>query len=127
MLALKRIAKITAILAVACAFTVPACTAETIASYSGQYTADLEQKQAFLESIKEDTVYAEAALRQESGTLSSSKPSNLSRLGVDRICLAEIMPASEKIHIALISMNGTLSPQVRESHPAPIREDRSRK
>ena len=95
-----------------------ACGAETIAAYSGQYTADLEQKQILLQSISEDAVRAESEMKKTIEEIKANENIKMSRLNPDRIDLAEIMPHTEKINIAFIGMSGTLSPRsARERFP----------
>ncbi len=116
--------KIMVVFILACGLLMPVCQAETAASYSGRYTADLEQKQMLLESIKEDADATARALKQDSDKDKESNASQARRFGIDRIDLAEIVPHSDKIHIAFMNMNGTLSPQSGRSRTAQ-NDDRS--
>jgi hypothetical protein len=85
--------------------------AETITSYSCQYAADLEQKQMLLESIKEDTSVTDNGLRENGDAGKAVENQKTSGLRVENIDLARVMPPTEKINVALVSMNGTLSPK----------------
>jgi hypothetical protein len=101
-----------------------AACAETIASYSGRYTADLEQKQALLESIREDDVISENAIKASNDEADVVNRDKASYSRLERIDLARIMPPTEKMKVALISMNGTLSPSTREERVFKKKNDR---
>jgi predicted HTH transcriptional regulator len=62
-------AKTFIVLTLAMDFIVFGTLAETIASYSGQYAADLEQKQMLLELIREDAYKTESALQENMGKI----------------------------------------------------------
>ncbi len=87
------------------------CGAETMATYSGQYTTDLEQKHVLLQSISEDIVKTESQAKEAIENVKDMKNTKMRRLNSDNIDLAEIMPHTEKINIAFIGMSGTLSPK----------------
>ena len=126
MLTMMRPVKIMVVLMLVCRLFTSVCESETITSYSGRYAADLEQKQMLLESIKEDAGAAESALRQESEKTAASTAQDISRLGAEKINLAEIMPPSGRIHVAFVNMNGTLSPKTGEDRLSQ-NQDKSRK
>jgi len=63
MLILRRLTRTIVALTLVMDFFIFGTVAETITSYSGRYTADLEQKQALLESIREDACKTESALQ----------------------------------------------------------------
>ncbi len=111
MFTMTRLTQIMTVLILACGLFISVCRGETATAYSGRYATDLEQKQMLLESIKEDANVTENAVRQESEKAKTSNSQGVSCLGFDKIDLAEIMPHSEKIHVAFINMNGTLSPR----------------
>lgn len=87
------------------------CGAETMATYSGQYTADLEQKQVLLQSISEDLIKSDSRTEAAVDELKASENKKMSKLHSDMITLAEIVPPTGKINMAFISMSGTLSPK----------------
>lgn len=111
MLTLTRFTRMAIVLALVMDFFVFGTLAETITSYSCQYTADLEQKQMLLESIREDASGAESVLREDIDKTDAPGKEKTSRLKVENIDLARIMPPTEKIRVAFIGMSGTLSPK----------------
>lgn len=127
MLNLKRFTRTVTMLAWVLGLFVFGALAETIISYSGQYAADLEQKQMLLESIKEDAYRAESGMQESVDKVNAMiKPEKMSALGVDKIDLAQIMPPTEKMTVAFVYMNNTLCPPSRSSHTPQdenIRED----
>ena len=102
-----------------------ACGAETLASYSGQYTADLEQKQALLESIKEDAYKTENEMKESINKGDAAEKKKMSCLEFESIGLAKLVPPAGKINAAFINMSGTLSPRS-GGYRLPQDRDRSR-
>ncbi|MCX5677697.1 MAG: hypothetical protein NTY76_01115 [Candidatus Omnitrophica bacterium] len=108
---LTRFARMAIVLTLVMDFFVFGTLAETATSYSCQYTADLEQKQMLLESIREDTRDTENGLQENINKVNTVEKEKTSCLKVENIDLARIMPPTEKINVALVGMNGTLSPE----------------
>lgn len=111
MLTLTRLARMAMVLALVMNFFVFGTLAETVTSYSCQYTADLEQKQMLLESIREDAYDTESGLQENIDKVKAVEKENRSCLKVENIDLARIVPSAEKIKVAFVGMSGTLSPQ----------------
>lgn len=88
-----------------------AYAADAVTTFSGQYTADLEQKQTLLQSISEDITLAGNQTKENIESIRSVEDKKLSRLDYDHIDLAEIVPPTGKINLAFIGMSGTLSPK----------------
>lgn len=120
---LRRMAKTFIVLTLAMDFFVFGTLAETIASYSGQYAADLEQKQMLLESIKEDACKTESELQKNMGGINALDMEKTVRLRTGDIDIARIVPQTGKIDMAFARMNGTLSPQVTRDGLLRDRED----
>ena len=108
---LRRLTKTIIVLTLAMDFFIFGTLAETMTSYSGQYAADLEQKQILLESIREDAYKTDNKLQENIGNIDAPYKEKAGRLRTGNIDLARIMPQAEKINIAFVCMNGTLSPQ----------------
>ena len=111
MLTLTRLARMAVVLALVTDFFVFGGFAETLTSYSCQYTADLEQKQMLLESIREDACGMENRLREDINKVNALEDGKRSCLKTENIDLARIMPPTEKINVAFVGMSGTISPQ----------------
>lgn len=124
MLNLKRLSGMVTMLAWVLGLFVFGALADTIISYSGQYAADLEQKQMLLESIKEDACEAEIGMQENADKVNAIKMDKASSLGVDKIDLARITPHAEKLTVAFVYMNNTLCPPSRSSR-MPQDTDRS--
>lgn len=116
MLTLTRLARMAIVLALVMDFFVFGTLAETVTSYSCQYTADLEQKQMLLESIREDAYETASGLQETIDKVKAVEKENRSCLKVENIDLARIMPPAEKIKMAFVGMSGTLSTQGGEDH-----------
>lgn len=110
MLILMRFTGMALVLTCTIGLLVCACSAEVLTAYSGPYTAALEQKQTLLESISEDAARTEAQVKDVVEKGKALQDEKISHLSIDRINLAEIMPASERINIALPYMSNTLAP-----------------
>jgi hypothetical protein len=112
--------------AIVCAlvFACAVCLASTIASYSGGYTVDLEQKQSLLDSIKEDAHKTAADMKENSEKPKPAVEGRTGRLRLDGASFAGIMPSADKIDIAFSGMGYTLSP---ESGIKPLKESSSRR
>lgn len=97
-----------------CTLGILVCTsgAEVMTAYSGQYTTALEQKQMLLGSISEDALRTEAQVKNIVEKGKSIQDDKVSHLSIDRIDLAEIMPESKRINIALPFMSNTLAPEI---------------
>ncbi len=107
---LRRLTKTIIVLALAMDFFIFGTLAETMTSYSGQYAVDLEQKQILLESIREDACKTENKLQKNIGKIDAPNGEETGRLRTGDIDLAEIVPQPEKMNMAFVCMNGTLSP-----------------
>lgn len=92
------------------------CWSEAITSYSGRYTADLEQKQMLLDSIREDACKTENDLQENINRAKTPKEKKTSYLKIENIALARIIPPIGKTKVAFACMNGTLSPRRGEGH-----------
>jgi hypothetical protein len=91
-------------------FLAAVITAETITTYSVQYAMDLDQKQVLLRSGGEDACKTNNDSRKNSDKAKAVEKKRTSYLGVENIDLAKFMTPVEKIKVASICMNGTLSP-----------------
>lgn len=111
MVTLARVRRTVIVLSWALCFFVFASLAETLTSYSGRYTADLERKQMLLESVSEDVYNAETTVKAGTDKPTVAEDMNMSRLKIEKIDLAQILPTAKKFNVASISMSGTLSPQ----------------
>ncbi|MFH1189341.1 MAG: hypothetical protein V1682_01470 [Candidatus Omnitrophota bacterium] len=114
MTTLARMTRTVIVLTLAMDFFIFGTLAETIATYSGRYAADLEQKQALLESIKEDVCKAENDLQKNIGRIDALDGKDTGRLRAEDIDISQIMPHTEKVNVALVCMSGMLSPQHRK-------------
>lgn len=111
MLILTRFTRMAIVFALVMDFFVFGTLAETMTSYSCQYTADLEQKQMLLESIREDACETGNGSRENINKENRAEKDRMSCLKVENIDLARIVPPTEKINMALMGMSGTLSPK----------------
>ncbi|MCM8760975.1 MAG: hypothetical protein NC938_00700 [Candidatus Omnitrophica bacterium] len=103
-------------------FLMSTCAAETITSYSGQYTSDLEQKQILLNSIKEDAQKTEAELKENADKIMAVKEKRADYLEFENVEVVELMPPAEKINLAFAPITSSLSP---EPGPKRIKESKS--
>ncbi|MBU0605620.1 MAG: hypothetical protein KKH77_04965 [Candidatus Omnitrophica bacterium] len=113
---LRRLTRTVVVLTLVMDFFIFGTLAETMSSYSGQYAVDLEQKQILLESIREDVCKVENKFQENIGNSNVFDKEKTGRLRTGDIDLARIMPQTEKINIAFVCMNGTLSPQRERDH-----------
>ena len=87
-----------------------ACQAGTMATYCGEYAADLERKQVLLDSIKEDAGKTCEEMEEKVEQIKAVEKPQTSSAPTGRIGLAEIIPPAQRIDIAFTYMNHTLSP-----------------
>lgn len=111
MLTLTRFARMAMVLTLVMDFFVFGTLAETATSYSCQYTADLEQKQMLLESIREDACETEGRFQENINKTNAVEDRKTSCLKIENIDLARIVPTTERVRVAFVGMSGTLSPE----------------
>ena len=111
MITLARITKMGLVFTLSMGLFVFACHAETLAVYSEQYMADLEQKQMLLESVREDSYQTESDIKDIGDKVKAIQKNKVSHLGAESVTLGQIMPPTEKIVLAFPYMSGTLSPR----------------
>ena len=111
MLTLARFTKMALFASCVAGLFVSACHAETMATYSGKYALDLEQKQMLLESIKEDAERAEAGFKENEEKMRALDDQKASRLSIENINLSGLMPPADRMHVALRAPRGMLSPE----------------
>ncbi len=111
MLTLTRFTKMVLLTLFVAGFFVSACHAETMATYSGKYALDLEQKQMLLDSIKEDAEKTGAEVKDNVDMIKAADDAKTSTLRMENINLVELMPSVEKINVAFTATNHMLSPE----------------
>lgn len=111
MTALMRLTKTVIALAWVVSLFASLCHAETVTTYSGQYTADLERKQMLLESVREDVCKIDNKSKEDADKANIFKKDKTSYLGIENIELAKIVPPTKRADIAFTCMNSMLSPR----------------